>query len=39
MTGRVGVALLIGILVFLGIMFFERIPVIGWLGALASIAA
>jgi hypothetical protein len=38
-TGRVGVAIVIGSLVFIVITLFEQIPVIGWLGALASLAA
>jgi len=38
-TGRVGAAMLIGSVVFLVITLFEQIPVIGWLGALASLAA
>ncbi|MEP7003753.1 MAG: hypothetical protein ABI888_04365 [Chloroflexota bacterium] len=39
MTGRSGATALIGSLVFLVITFFEQIPVVGWLGALASFAA
>lgn len=39
MTRPVGVTVLLGSLVFLVITFFEQIPVIGWLGALASLAA
>ena len=39
MTGRVGAAMLLGSVVFLVITAFEQIPVIGWLGALASIGA
>ena len=39
MTGRLGGALLIGSLVFVAITLFEQIPVIGWLGAFASVAA
>ena len=39
MTGRVGAAMLLGSIVFLVITAFEQLPVIGWLGALASIAA
>ena len=31
--------MLVGALVFVVITFFEQIPVIGWLGALASVAA
>ena len=38
-TGRVGAAMLIGSVVFIVITLFEQIPVIGWLGALASLAA
>jgi hypothetical protein len=38
-TGRVGAAVLIGSVVFIVITLFEQIPVIGWLGALASLAA
>jgi hypothetical protein len=36
---RLGGVLLVGSLVFVVITLFEQIPVIGWLGALASIAA
>jgi hypothetical protein len=36
---RVGVAILIGSIVFLVITLFEQIPFVGWLGALASFAA
>jgi hypothetical protein len=36
---RLGGTLLVGSLVFIVITLFEQIPVIGWLGALASIAA
>ena len=39
MTPRVGVALLLGSLIFVVITFFEQIPVIGWLGALVSLGA
>lgn len=39
MTARLGGTLLVGCLVFLVITLFEQIPVIGWLGALASLAA
>ena len=39
MTSRVGAALLIGSIVFLVITAFEQLPVIGWLGALASFGA
>ena len=39
MTGRVGAAMLLGSIVFLVITAFEQLPVIGWLGALVSIAA
>lgn len=38
-VGRLGVTLLLGSLIFLVITFFEQIPVIGWLGALVSLAA
>jgi hypothetical protein len=38
-TGRVGATMLIGSLVFIVITLFEQIPVIGWLGALASFIA
>jgi len=38
-TGRVGAAMLLGSIVFLVITAFEQLPVIGWLGALASIGA
>ena len=38
-TGRVGRATLLGAIVFLVITAFEQLPVIGWLGALASIGA
>ena len=31
--------MLLGALVFVGITLFEQIPVVGWLGALASVAA
>ena len=39
MTGRIVGTLLLGSLVFIAITLFEQIPVIGWLGALASVAA
>ena len=39
MTGRVGTAMLLGSIVFLVITAFEQLPVIGWLGALASFGA
>ena len=39
MSLRIGPALLLGSLIFLGITFFEQIPVIGWLGALVSLGA
>ena len=39
MTGRVGVPMLVGSLVFIVITLFEQIPVVGWLGALASLIA
>jgi hypothetical protein len=39
MTPRVGGTLLIGSLIFLVVTFFEQLPVIGWLGAVASFAA
>ncbi len=39
MTDRTGVTLLIGSLIFVVITFFEQIPVVGWLGALASLVA
>ena len=39
MTGRLGTAMLIGSLVFIVITLFEQIPVIGWLGAIASFIA
>jgi hypothetical protein len=39
MTARLGGTMLVGSLVFVVITFFEQIPVIGWLGALASVAA
>ena len=38
-NGRVGAVMLLGSLVFLVITAFEQLPVIGWLGALASIGA
>ena len=39
MNPRLGTALVLGSLVFVGITFFEQIPVIGWLGALVSLGA
>lgn len=39
MSGRAGVSILIGSAVFVVITLFEQLPVIGWLGALASFAA
>lgn len=39
MTGRVGATTIIGSLVFIAITLFEQIPVVGWLGALASFVA
>lgn len=39
MTVRVGGAIVIGSLVFIVITLFEQIPVVGWLGALASVFA
>lgn len=39
MTGRTGATLLLGSLIFIAITFFEQLPVIGWLGALASLFA
>lgn len=39
MSPRVGTALVLGSLLFLGITFFEQIPVVGWLGALVSFGA
>jgi hypothetical protein len=36
-TGRLGLTVISGSLVFLGITLFEQIPVVGWLGALASL--
>ncbi len=39
MTGRSSATLVVGSLMFLVITFFEQIPVVGWLGALASFAA
>jgi len=38
-TGRLGLTVVVGSLVFLGITLFEQIPVVGWLGALASLGA
>lgn len=39
MNARLGGTMLAGALVFVVITFFEQIPVVGWLGALASVAA
>lgn len=39
MTARLGGVLLIGSLVFVVITLFEQIPIVGWLGALVSVAA
>lgn len=39
MSGRSGLTLILGSLVFLVITLFEQLPVIGWFGALASLAA
>ena len=39
MTARFSGTLLVGALVFVAITFFEQIPVVGWLGAIASVAA
>ena len=39
MTARVGTAMLLGSILFLVITAFEQLPVIGWLGALASFGA
>jgi hypothetical protein len=39
MSPRLGGTLIVGSLVFIVITLFEQIPVIGWLGALASFAA
>lgn len=39
MTGRLGATVLLGALIFVAITLFEQIPVVGWLGALASLAA
>lgn len=39
MTTRLGGTLLVGCLVFIVITLFEQIPVLGWLGALVSLAA
>ncbi len=39
MTGRLGGVMLLGVLVFVVITLFEQIPVVGWLGALVSLAA
>jgi hypothetical protein len=38
-TVRLGGTMLIGALVFIVITFFEQIPIVGWLGALASVFA
>jgi hypothetical protein len=38
-TVRVGGTIVIGSLVFIVITLFEQIPVVGWLGALASVFA
>jgi hypothetical protein len=38
-SARLGSTLLIGSIVFVAITLFEQIPVIGWLGALASFIA
>lgn len=39
MSGRVGGTVLVGSVVFIVITLFEQIPVVGWLGALASFIA
>ena len=39
MNPRVGTVLVFGALIFIGITFFEQIPIIGWLGALVSLGA
>ena len=39
MTTRLGGTLVLGAIVFVVITLFEQIPVVGWLGALASLAA
>ena len=39
MTGRLGGTMLLGVLIFVVITLFEQIPVVGWLGALVSLAA
>lgn len=39
MSPRVGTTLVLGSLLFLGITFFEQIPVVGWLGAFLSFGA
>jgi hypothetical protein len=39
MIARVAGAIVIGSVVFVVITFFEQIPVVGWLGALVSVAA
>jgi len=38
-SGRLGGTLLVGSVVFIVITLVEQIPVVGWLGALASVAA
>jgi hypothetical protein len=38
-SGRVGGTVLVGSVVFIVITLFEQIPVVGWLGALASFIA
>jgi len=38
-TARLSGAVLVGSLVFVVITLFEQIPVVGWLGALASVGA
>ncbi|HTH70674.1 MAG TPA: hypothetical protein VL493_05290 [Candidatus Saccharimonadales bacterium] len=39
MSVRVGGAIVIGSVVFIVITLFEQVPVVGWLGALVSVAA
>ena len=39
MSGRLGGTLIAGSLVFIVITLFEQVPVMGWLGAIASFAA
>jgi hypothetical protein len=39
MIARVAGAIVMGSVVFVVITFFEQIPVVGWLGALVSVAA